>query len=758
FCKPNAGQVPDSRHNFYTFCGNDTDCIDSPTPNPLTCQAEAPNQIGYRRNIKCPEGIPACEGSGNGIFNQKVRTWDYPLVTDTDYVVTWNEIRYNSNQQHVRVAINGDLFQEFDDIGNRHPLRARPGITSYQPTIPPAGGPLRIEYDDLKAWNERGINVTVDADLGNPLSFARFENSLGWFTFNRGVCASGDPTLLGTYCRVNTDCGPGPIPVPVCSNAASGGVPVAGDVEDWNNASTYGFNRVYAAPQGNCSITTTTACSVPQDCPVGQTCTVKRFPGQVAGWGRFLTLRDYGNALAPSQPNWGWTHLRGGEARRGVCVGGPDNDEPCSAPAECTAPGICDTTLANIYTDVPTGGFQSCLDCSGSVDGNPSNGDPGNGKCNICRNIQMTATATPIIAACSSCYDCNDSYACTTCEFCSSYGVSFHARQAQLVGYAWAGGDMAEGGLGWVEFGPASGAISALQAWLATRYGDIFVRGDIGITTQLPAPPGSFNATYVIQSNGTIAFTSRAGYVQPNYPQSLGLPTRGTQYINILGRLDFKEMSSGSRYGTVVTWPNAAQANIEINAWNSKLLEGKIYYVRGDVTVNNPLTFLPGSGTSSGAGTIIVDGDLTMNAPVTYDTGTPAGTITNIPSVAWLVRGNVTVNPNVGTPKTDLNPGPNIVGAFLVVGCPSDGQYADESSGNPCNVTTQDGQVRTGASSVLELIVNGLMMAKRFTFERTVPSTRGSEQIIYDGRLIANPPPGLQDLTAALPVIREVTP
>jgi hypothetical protein len=57
------------------------------------------------------------------------------------------------------------------------------------------------------------------------------------------------------------------------------------------------------------------------------------------------------------------------------------------------------------------------------------------------------------------------------------------------------------------------------------------------------------------------------------------------------------------------------------------------------------------------------------------------------------------------------------------------------------------------------LTVRGLMLTKKFRFERLWQSAeRGSEQVIYDGRVIANTPPGMADLMSALPIWREAAP
>jgi hypothetical protein len=53
----------------------------------------------------------------------------------------------------------------------------------------------------------------------------------------------------------------------------------------------------------------------------------------------------------------------------------------------------------------------------------------------------------------------------------------------------------------------------------------------------------------------------------------------------------------------------------------------------------------------------------------------------------------------------------------------------------------------------LPLTVNGLIVARQFHFSRSYKSKeRGSEQVLYDGRAVANPPPGFADLTKSLPL------
>jgi hypothetical protein len=59
----------------------------------------------------------------------------------------------------------------------------------------------------------------------------------------------------------------------------------------------------------------------------------------------------------------------------------------------------------------------------------------------------------------------------------------------------------------------------------------------------------------------------------------------------------------------------------------------------------------------------------------------------------------------------------------------------------------------------LPLQVSGLFVAKGYSFDRKYSKDLApSEQIVYDGRVVANTPPGLSDFTKALPVYQQVIP
>ena len=56
-----------------------------------------------------------------------------------------------------------------------------------------------------------------------------------------------------------------------------------------------------------------------------------------------------------------------------------------------------------------------------------------------------------------------------------------------------------------------------------------------------------------------------------------------------------------------------------------------------------------------------------------------------------------------------------------------------------------EGSIDTGESNY-QLLVNGLMIASDFDFLRKKGFlTGGSEKIVYDGRVLVNTPPGMED-------------
>jgi hypothetical protein len=58
-----------------------------------------------------------------------------------------------------------------------------------------------------------------------------------------------------------------------------------------------------------------------------------------------------------------------------------------------------------------------------------------------------------------------------------------------------------------------------------------------------------------------------------------------------------------------------------------------------------------------------------------------------------------------------------------------------------------------------QLTIYGLAVARKFMFGRTFKSLEeGAERFIYDGRAVANPPPGFADVTQSLPAFSDALP
>lgn len=325
-------------------------------------------------------------------------------------------------------------------------------------------------------------------------------------------------------------------------------------------------------------------------------------------------------------------------------------------------------------------------------------------------------------------------------------------QRLTLAGYSW--NDLS----GWLEFNATA---SGIPAWLQTKYGDIYARGGL----QGLKSPG-YNATYrILSSSGAIIseFTSQQGsdtfWISPQFGP-INFPTPETRYSNVLGKLDVDGMlcsfnsqpTCNNQFGKTVVDLSVPSQGLK----SSQLLDGKIYYYKGNLTISNPITFLKGSTFENAAGTIIIDGNLTIKSDIFYDNSDTLTRFINLPSVAWIVRGDIKIDAAVK----------DLAGNFIVIG----NKTAADCSTDPNTEVNGCGQIyscyntiagsrynesQRGTSCSAAFKVSGLMMAKKFYFDRTYKDlVNGSELIIYDGRLLANTPPGLTDFAKALPIWR----
>ncbi len=161
--------------------------------------------------------------------------------------------------------------------------------------------------------------------------------------------------------------------------------------------------------------------------------------------------------------------------------------------------------------------------------------------------------------------------------------------------------------------------------------------------------------------------------------------------------------------------------------------------------------------------TIVVDGDLKINYNIIAAdpkndadiSGSSAlSNIRDLPTVAFVVKGNVTIDPQVN----------KLVAAFIVTSrdstqTPNTPACGTQYAGN-CGGLFQTGNdnistICSAASPKCRpLSITGLLFAREFNFQRIgnlQDNQHPGEQVIADERLFLNPPPGMEDVTKALP-------
>ncbi|MCD4761181.1 LamG domain-containing protein, partial [bacterium] len=341
-----------------------------------------------------------------------------------------------------------------------------------------------------------------------------------------------------------------------------------------------------------------------------------------------------------------------------------------------------------------------------------------------------------------------------------------------LCGWAWnAWGASGEYGLGWVQFGPR--VVTSTRPYVSTFGGNIYSKGDI--TGRYIPPYGRGNASYLIEAGGQITNFISSSTLRGLYQGELSgrpsidflsLGTTG-KYENALASIDYTGLitetylnSGVNKFGSsiaIIKTPAALETVL------SSVLEGQvIHYDSGNLTLNNPITIQAGSGLENAAGVIVVEGDLRIGANINYGTGTFTN-LKNIPSLAWIVKGNVFIDHNVS----------NVVGTFIVVGqlsdCGTDApscfdEDTDLDSFSKCGEFVSCYQTSAdldpeGNCDDSSLTVEGSVIAKEFELCRTYYDDvirDPAENFINDGRLRANPPPGFEDFSAVIPRFDEL--
>jgi len=343
--------------------------------------------------------------------------------------------------------------------------------------------------------------------------------------------------------------------------------------------------------------------------------------------------------------------------------------------------------------------------------------------------------------------------------------------EARLCGWAWNAWEDVDNnlhGLGWFQFGPR--VVTTTRPFLSVKEGNIY--SEKSITGKYLPPFGYWNASYLIESGGSITnFISSSTLNQTfqgefAYRSKIGFLEKEVEtnkYTNALGSLDYygltEDFSGGfdyNKYGAKIYKKGVATSGVEPTTDKLYMNEGVLYYVNGlnieydaDNLVLEALAW-PYPDGSQWSGIIAVDGDATINRNVVY--GAPFSgikTLKNIPSVVWIIRGDLHIGPKVTS----------LAGTFIVLGNPAVVPSCDPLvPGCGQVVTCYTSPLAPSACDDNTLTIYGNVLARYFNLNRTYASSAAkapAENFINDGRLQANPPPGLEDFSDIMPRFTE---
>lgn len=441
------------------------------------------------------------------------------------------------------------------------------------------------------------------------------------------------------------------------------------------------------------------------------------------------------------------------------CVG--NKDIACTSNADCGASGglcgnFCDACLnTSTETEQPVGDPKAnpnpnllCWDCGND------------GSSTLTKQCKVGDADSS-----GSCVANRDKNTCdaTSCTGCAQFtGViinEFKPKQYEMCGWGYHSytENSLNKGLGWLAFNSEKklGDTTFIDIVQGTgEYtGSIFSGGNI--YSPSGPPLGKYNAAYIIEASGDIT----NWYSENAYRFSRGndVPTFITDsgsgvFSNVLGRLDYTGLVTDVTTGSPPTATEDLGTNkfgATINyyydenpiPWGSWIFNNELWYMPNDVTITGMVIEQgedPDWGVrTSGAGIMVVNGDLAITGNITYGASVNIGHLKQIPSLVWIVKGDVTIAPAVT----------RVAGTFILLG--------DGGSDCPAISTTHApdgcGRFSTGDSGT-QLVINGSVLARQFNFQRT-HSTSGapSEQFQPDGRLQANPASGLSDFSRSVP-------
>lgn len=265
---------------------------------------------------------------------------------------------------------------------------------------------------------------------------------------------------------------------------------------------------------------------------------------------------------------------------------------------------------------------------------------------------------------------------------------------------------------------PSRGSSMIYNPTISGTYGDIFSGGNIS---------GYFSGNNLtgayLFANGTISNFSGSGAYGYyfNNPSTRSGTTYGPGAPDALHQIFPNFAATIGNSANAVFSPASTPSN----------LNKKIYRTTGDLTLS-ATTFC------GGAGTIYVNGNLTITGNLSY---CPGSSKADVPSVGFVVRGNITVTAGVTS----------VVGTFV-----ANGDFTVQS-----NLTATNRSAATGDSP---FTLNGSMIAARYNLLRqlsgaTLASGSKTEVFNYDGRVVVSPPPGFNSLSGSVQaVLNEAVP
>ncbi|RJQ35406.1 hypothetical protein C4566_00600 [Candidatus Parcubacteria bacterium] len=340
--------------------------------------------------------------------------------------------------------------------------------------------------------------------------------------------------------------------------------------------------------------------------------------------------------------------------------------------------------------------------------------------------------------------------------------------RGDLCGWAWNAWDAGNSGLGWFQFSPR--ITTTTKPYFSIEGGKIYSKKDI--FNRYTPPFGQYNATYLIEAGGTITNLVSSSTLSGVYQGELGgrpiinfLAKTDTKYSNALGTIDYDGLVSVSeergsdyynKYGSLISTIETS----EVENFESEFLvaaNGKVVYVPAaslagvgeTLTINQDITFNKGdvapSPVNRASAVIVIEGDLIIQNDINYEAGTgPAiENLKQIPSIVWIVKGSVLVMPNVQ----------NLAGTFVILGKEGLQDCSAVSPDFSCGLFIASSN-SNGTDPQLQ--VSGNVLARRFYLNRDYVANREpSEKFINDGRLQANPPLGLENLSKVIPRFSE---